>query len=607
MKPDGIYQAITTEADLKDLVYVINEFNYDVAIDTETSSVDPFSCELYGISISYKPGFACYIPVKRHLSQMMLWDNPSEFLPIEILQQYLHPIFFNESKKKILHNAKFDMHVLERHGFYLVNPVYDTMIGAWILGNKHGVRYGLKDLVDKKLGFQMTTFKEVVGKKKNFSEVPLPDAVKYAAADADMTLRLHNMIEDVFPKYPSLLPTRELEMPIVRVLKDMEAVGALIDKSYLESLNKPLKRQMNLYSKMVYDTLGEFNINSGEQLKDKLNKHCHLRLEDTQFETLIKHKDENLVIDSYLRYAKRQKLQSVYVEGILKLLDKDDRVHTEFRQNKKTGRLSSNNPNAQNIPTKKDEDEYAKDLPEIRKAFIADPGCKIVSIDYSQLELRITAHRANEPAWIEAFNKNVDIHKATAAAVLKIPISKVTKEQRFRAKAINFGLLYGMSEYGLSKRINVSIDEAREFINTYFENLPMVRKYIEDRKAEVRGRRYVETEIGRRLYFSWDTENPKSLPAAEREAVNMPIQGQSADIVKKAMVEIHKNILTSAAYETKMILQVHDELDFSMPLEEMPILIPQILEIMQGVYTLSVPLVCDVEVGDNWQDLKDWS
>lgn len=606
--PDGNYQAIVTESDLRDLAYDLYDYGTEIALDTETTSVDYLKCELLGLSITDDVGKAAYIPVRKEVKQELLWDSPTEFLPVEMVSHYLNPVLADSNKIKILHNAKFDLHVLKRHGFTLDEPIFDTMIGAWVLGNVHGARYGLKDLVERKLSYKMTEFKDVVGKKKSFSEVPLKEATLYAAADADMTKRLFDIEMKKFNEYGTLIPTLELEMPCIAVLQSMEEIGTLINRTYLEKLKKPLKQQMDNYSKLVHERLGNFNINSDEQLLDRINRMLKSDgaklIQDTQFETLNNLRESYHVIDHYLRYSKRQKLYSVYVDGILKLLDENDRVHTEYKQNKKTGRLSSNKPNLQNIPTKKDEDEFAKDLPTIRKAFIAPDGYKIVSIDYSQLELRLTAHRANEPAWIDAFNKDVDIHKATAAAVLGVPISKVTKEQRFKAKAINFGLLYGMSEYGLARRIKVSVEEAKEFIDRYFENLPMVRQYIEDRKNEVITRKYVETEIGRRLYFRWNLENPKSLPAAQREGINMPIQGQAADIVKKAMVEVY-NLLKP--YKSNMVIQVHDELDFEMAEDEMEVVIPQIVDIMSNVYKLSVPLKVDVEYGNNWEDLKDWN
>lgn len=609
MKPDGVYQAIVTEADLKDLAYVLDEFGEVISLDTETTGLEYLSSQLLGISITHKAGFGYYIPVQRHLRQELLWDNPRDFLDIDLVRAYLNPILSNPRKTKVLHNAKYDMHILKRHGFTLVEPIYDTLIGAWVLGNVHGARYGLKDLAERKLGIQMTEFAEVAGKSKDFSMVPLREATSYAAADADMTHRLFQLEEMKFQNGSgSLVATRNLEMPCVRVLQKMEEVGARIDKVYLKSLDSPLYKKLKLHEKRVLDHFGKFNINSKDELKDRIYRYLGVQVADTKFETLINLREQHPVIDSILHYTKGQKIHSTYILGILALLDDEDRVHTEYRQNLKTGRLSSNNPNLQNIPTKKDDDtdaayDFVKDLPLIRKAFIAKPEHRIVSIDYSQLELRITAHLANEPTWIEAFATGVDIHKATAATILKVPLSRVTKEQRRKAKSVNFGLLYGMTEYGLSRRLKITIDEAREFIDTYFEHLPQIRKYVEDRKAEVRGRRYVETEIGRRLYFNWNTENTKSLPAAEREGINMPVQGMAADIVKKAMVEVDR-LLNN--YQSKMILQVHDELDFEMHESEMGILIPQIKEIMEAVFTLRVALVCDVEVGDNWEELQDY-
>lgn len=602
IKPNGTYISIITEGDLKDLAYILSEFGTEIAIDTETTGLEYLKAELLGISITHRGKLGYYIPVKRHATQLTLWDNPKDYLDIDIVREHLNPILSDINKIKILHNAKYDLHILHRHGFDLREPIFDTMIGAWVLGNVHGARYGLKELSENKFNISMTTFKDLVG-KGSFEDVPLRDATDYAGPDADMTKRLYDLEMETLKSYEFLRPVMELEMKCMLPLKKMEEVGALIDVEYLEKLEKPLAKQMAGYENIVHQHFGDFNINSNEQLLDKINRHLKLKIEDTKFETIVKYKDDFPVLEAYLRWGKRQKLHSVYVIGILERLDESHRVHTEFQQNKKTGRLSSNNPNLQNIPTKKDEDEYAKDLPSIRKAFIVKEGCKFVSIDYSQLELRITAHRADETPWIEAYKKGTDIHKATAAAVFKIPISQVTKEQRFKAKAVNFGLLYGMSEYGLARRIKVSVDEAKEFINRYFENLPNIQKYIADRKREVIEKKYVETDFGRRLYFKYDLTNPKSLPAAQREGINMPIQGQAADIVKKAMVEVD-SLLDN--YKSKLILQVHDELDFEMYEEEMPILIPQIVDIMSNVFTLKVPLQVDVEYGDNWEQLRDW-
>jgi DNA polymerase I len=601
MKPDGCYTAVTNEADLRDLAYVLSDFGTTIGLDTETTGVDYLTCELVGISITHRAKFGKYIPVKRHVKQVFLWDNSDDYLPIDMIAHYLNPILSDPNKIKILHNAKFDMHVLHRHGFDLQQPIFDTMIGAWVLGNIHGARFGLKDLAKRKLGYEMTEFKDLVGKKGTFDDVPLKDATAYAACDSDMTLRLYELEVERFKQYPTLIPTLELEQPCVEVLKKMEEVGAMVDQEYLKSLSKPLGRQMKNYEDFIYRRFGVFNINSHDELIDKINRHLGLKLEDAQFDTIVKYKDDHPVLDAYLRWAKRQKLKSVYVDGVLKLVNGNSRVHTEFKQNKKTGRISSNNPNLQNIPTKKDDDEYKADLPELRQSFMSGQDKTIVSIDYSQLELRIMAHIAGEDAWIAAFNSGVDIHEATAKAMFKV--DRVNKDQRKAAKTINFGLLYLMTEFGLSKKLKCTIDEAKEFIDKFFENLPMIKQYMVDRKNEVVNRKYVETEMGRRLYFNYDLSNPKALPASIREGTNLPIQGLAADIVKKAMLEVDK-LLDN--YYSKMILQVHDELVIEAVNDEMPVIIPKIRDIMENIYRLDVPLVVDCEVGANWGQLRNY-
>lgn len=597
--PDGVYKTITSESDLKDLVYIINDFYTEISIDTETTSVEPLTCELVGISISHKVGYGYYIPVQRYLQQKMLWDDPSGFLTVETVREHLNPILANESISKVLHNAKYDLHVLGRYGFEIRGPIFDTMICAWVLGNVSMARYGLKHLTKTKLGFEMLEYKEVAGNKP-FYLVDLPLATKYASADTDMTLRLKSKEMEVLANYPSLTNTLTLELAAVPALKRMEEKGTPLDVKYLEQSGKLLNAQARILTNRIYDEFNcRFNINSPDQLLQILNRN-KINVTSTDEASLKANEDKHPGIRSILEYRKRLKLKSVYVEGMLSKL-RNGRIHTEFYQMLKTGRLSSSGPNLQNIPA------YSKDgLPSIRQAFVAPVGCKFVCIDYSQLELRVITHVAEEPYWIEAFKNNFDIHKATAAVVNKIDMSDVTDYQRKQAKFTNFGLLYGESAYGLSNRTGMSKEEAERFIEEYFSVLPKIQDYVETTKELVKTRKYVETFNGRRLYFKYDANEPKQISACQREGINFPIQGGAADIVKSAMVEIDR-LLLGSRFKTELVLQVHDELDFLMPEDEMPILIPRIVDIMENVFTLKVDLKVDVEYGNNWQDLEKWS
>ncbi len=605
--PDGKYEGIVTGEQLDEVINTILKNNItDIGIDTETDSLDYLNCNILGVSLAYNHNninYGFYIPVRRRAEQLMLWDSPDNYLTLDDISSRLNLVLDNPYITKYLHNAKFDMHILKRHGFVLDSVLYDSMIGACILGNVAGARFGLKHLVKKHLGFDMLEFSQVTGKNKDFSDVPLVVAVDYAGPDGDMTLRLSKKELDIFNKFPELKPTLDLELKCIPILQEMEETGAKIDRDFLVSAGKALQKDMNTYLKKIYSSFHKkFNVNSEDQLLDVLKSELNVSLPNVQAKTLESLTQTHPSIQHILDYRKRLKLKSVYVDGMLDKLDKDDRVHTDFYQMLATGRLSSNNPNLQNIPTKKDDDDIG--LPLIRKAFVANDGYKFVSIDYSQLELRVITHVANESYWINAFANDEDIHLSTAAAVLKKDLSEVTKYERKTAKFTNFGLLYGESAYGLSNRTGMSKEDADDFIYDYFSVLPNIKKYTEDIKHQVTTRRYTETFNGRRLYYTFDPNDWKSIAKAIRRGTNQPIQGGAADIVKKAMVEV-ADILRG--YRTKLILQVHDELNFEMYVPEMPVLIPKIIDVMTGVFQLRVPLKVDVEYGDNWNDLTDWT
>lgn len=604
-KPDGSYSPITTLGDLKDLAYILTDFGKIISVDTETTGTDYLTCDLVGIAITHDTKRAWYIPVGSYtpdtFEQLSIFQVRPRDITLEELQFYLNPILASPNIIKVLHNAKFDLHVLRRHGFTLEEPIYDTMLATQVLTNCFGNRYGLKELAATRLGYDMTEFKEVTQKNGKFYNVPLQIATDYAAADVDMTLRLREKLLPAFTeKYPSLIPISDLEMKTIPVLVDMETHGTLVNVPYLRSVGKDLKVKLGKLYNGVQDLLNaKININSNQELKDVLEKRLKIQLPNVDAKTLDKLKSKHPVIEEIIKYRQVAKLESTYVRGILEVLGKDNRCHTEFWQILKTGRLSSNRPNMQNLPTLKE--DQPPDWPSIRRAIIVPEGHKFVSIDYSQLELRIITHISQEPVWIEAFNNNEDIHAATAKAIF----GELTKDGRKKAKIVNFGLLYGMSAFGLSNRMGLSVEEAEEFIKNYFSILPNVEKYIEDINQQVLDKKYVDNPNGRRLYFRFDNNDEKSLRAAQREAVNFPIQSMAADIVKMSMRSIWE-FLRESNLKTKMLIQVHDEICWEVPENEVDIVVPIFREKMENITKLTVPLKCDVEVGLNFEDLEEW-
>ena len=604
-RPDGIYSAIINEQSLTAVVKEAHASG-DIGIDTETTGLDYLTCDILGISLAYKKDnkyYGYYIPVKIETEQIALWDNPSDYLSLDIIRKHLNPLLSNESIKIYMHNAKFDLHILERHGFTINNNLFDTMIGAWVLGNSQKSKYGLKYLVKEKLGFDQMDFSEATAGTKDFTKVDLQTSVDYAGPDGDMTLRLAEKEIEVLNNYPTLKPTFELEMKVVPVLKHMEYTGALVDIDYLKQQRKYTSKILKLLEKECISHYGNININSEQQLKPVLEECLGVHLPDVQVNTLESYVTQDTRLEYLLDYRKFLKMKSVYIDGLMKLVDSNKRIHTSFYQMLKTGRLSSKKPNLQNIPAYIKETYGEYNLPSIRKAFITKPGYKFVSIDYSQLELRVITHVANEQYWINTFKNGGDIHLSTAAAVFRKPENKISSYERKQAKFVNFGLLYGESAYGLGKRQGISTEEAQKFINIYFDVLPSIQEYIESRKQMVLKMGYTETFNGRRLYFRYNRYNSKEIAAAQREGINFPIQGGASDIVKTAMYQVYKLLKN---YKSKMVLQVHDELDFEMAEDEMHILIPQIVEIMNNVFDLKVDLKVDVEYGDNWEDIKEW-
>ncbi len=577
------------------------------AIDLETTSEDALTAGIVGISLSMGKHEAYYLPVG-HVTTPD-GREPGRQLPLARALEVLKPLLEDASLKKYGHNAKFDMLVLAQHGVWLRGLACDSMVGVYLLNpGRRGL--GLKDQAFEQLGVVMTPITDLIGtgsKQISMAQVPISAAAEYAGADADMTYRLAGVIEARLRERQLYKLFSEVEMPLIPVLARMELAGILVDPDFLRRMAADLSEQIGALEKGIYEAVGhEFNINSPKQLGDVLFKELKLpagRKTKTGYsvdaEVLEMLKGTHPVIDNLLEYRQLGKLKSTYVDGLLALIHpKDGRVHTSFNQTiASTGRLSSSQPNLQNIPIRTEVGRR------IRRAFLADPGCVLLTADYSQVELRILAHITREPALVAAFERNEDVHAATAARLYKVPLSEVTPAMRRLAKTINFGVLYGQSPFGLARVADIPLDEAAEYIRSYEATFPLVKAYVEETKNLARTQGYVETLLGRRRYMP----DLLSLPlmqrqAAEREAINMPIQGTNADIIKIAMVRLQHHF-EELDLRSKMILQVHDELVFEVPEDELELVKGIVRATMEEAMTLSVPLKVDMKIGPNWYDV----
>lgn len=578
-----------------------------VALDTETDGIDTMRCKLVGISLSLAEGQGCYIPVG-HIQRM---GEPAQ-LPWESISAALAPALSRDDLLKVMHNAKFDLEVLTQAGLTVAPPYYDTMLAAWLL-EPSGRGIGLKEQAFQRLGVEMTQINQLLGKgskQLTMDRVSLSDVGPYAAADADLTLRLHTVLDKELDREPAARRLFDkLEMPLMPVLAEMEMRGMLVDTAYLAQMSAEMSKQLAELEQQIYAAAGHpFNINSTKQLGEVLFEELKLpsaKRTRTGYSTDVSVLEElrkvHPIAQLLLDYRQLDKLRSTYVETLPTLVNpRTGRVHTTFHQTgTSTGRLSSSDPNLQNIPVR---NELGR---QIRGAFVAAPGCVFLSCDYSQVELRLLAHLSGDPEMISAFHRDEDIHATTAAALFGVPLEAVTKEQRSLAKAINFGLMYGMSSYGLSARTDLSVPEAEQFIATYFGRFSGVKAYLDEtiRRANETG--YVETVLGRRRYFPEllaRGTNPNIRRAAERAAVNMPIQGSAADIIKIAMIRLQR-LLREQELESGMLVQIHDELMLEVPEDELETVRELVPQTMQQAYQLSVPLKVDVSVGRTWSEL----
>ncbi len=600
-----------------------------ISFDVETDSLERLSAGIVGICLCVEPPTAYYIPVG-HLSgaaqadkgQMNLFAGNAELapgqLPMARVVEVIRPPLTDPSIPKVAHHAKFDTMILERHGIDVAPVKFDTMIAEWLTdpSTKHK---GLKDLARHRLGAEMTDIEELIGRGKNqvtFAEVPIEQAAPYGAADADMTLRLMPPLQKELEE-KGLTRLLDLEMELLPVLADMERAGVRIDVDFFRHMSQDLAAALLKLEQTIYEIAGEpFNINSTQQLSDILFKKLQLpheglkRIASGHFSTAVdvleglKAADTTGIINAIIEYRELVKLKGTYVDALPQLINPDTgRIHTSFSQTGAvTGRLASSNPNLQNIPIRS---EVGMQL---RRGFVTEPGWQFLSADYSQVELRILAHVSGDEALLKAFREDQDIHTATAAAVFSIPAEEVTKNQRRFAKIVNFGIIYGMGAFRLARDSGLTLGEAENYIRKYFRQFPGIERYLEQTRQKARADGYVETLFGRRRYFpvyksSMSGANRQAVQRADREAVNHPIQGTAADIIKIAMIRLHAEL--KARYRARLLLQVHDELLLEVPEEELAEVHELVIDIMCNAFELDVPLKVEAETGKNWLELKE--
>ena len=589
------YKLIETEEDARKLFdfFITKQI---LCLDTETTSINPIDAELVGLSFSVEEGKAFYVAV------------PAEREKAERIVNIFKPIYESTEILKIGQNIKYDMEVLMNYGVRLAAPMFDTMLAHYVLQPE--LKHNMDILAETLLNYQTIHIDELIGPKgksqKNMRDLSPADICDYAAEDADITLRLYNVLKPRLKEADVEDLFYNIEMPLVPVLAEMEMNGVLLDTNALAETSKVLTERMKQIEKEIYDLAGhEFNIASPKQVGEVLFGEMKIvdkpkKTKTGQFvtseEVLLQLRSKAPIVDHILEHRGLKKLLGTYVDALPKLINPHTgHIHTSFNQAvTATGRLSSSDPNLQNIPVRGEEGK------EIRKCFIPEPGCLFVSADYSQIELRVMAHLSGDKNMIEAFREGYDIHAATAARIYKEDINDVTRDQRTKAKRANFGIIYGITVFGLAERLEISRDEAKQLIDGYFETFPQVHAYMEKAKELAREHGYAETFFHRRRYLPDITSHNATVRNfAERNAINAPIQGSAADIIKIAMVRIFERFRREEI-KSKMILQVHDELNFSVLPEEKERVKKIVLEEMQNAYPLQVPLVADSGWGENW-------
>jgi DNA polymerase I len=597
------YRAIYDMSALFDLIERLKKAEM-FAIDTETTSKDPMKAKLVGLSFSMKPDEAFYIPCAH--------DYPEAPVQLELKKvlSQLKPVLENSDVKKIGQNIKYDWMVLKRHGINLAGVLFDTMLASYLI-NPSKRAHNLDQIALDFLDHKTITYKEISGKGKkdvSFSEIPLEKAVPYSCEDADITLMAHHVLMPLIDRADLMELYNNVELPLVPVLMNMEMTGVCVDKEKLMDLSKSFEYQLEQLESMIYSIAGEeFNIRSSQQMGRILFEKLKLPVQkktrkktgySTDVNVLTALADKHELPELILRHRTLAKLKSTYTDALLDLVHPETgRIHTSYNQTvTATGRLSSSNPNLQNIPIRTDEGM------EIRKAFVPRKDWILVSADYSQIELRILAHYADDDILIEAFNNDEDIHTRTATEVFQVFPSFVTSELRRQAKVINFGIVYGMSPYGLSKELGISRKMAKTYIDNYFARYKGVKRFVDQTISDARKTQKTSTLLGRiRLLPDINSPNKVVREFAERTAINTPIQGTAADLIKLAMIRVdaafRENGLNSA-----MLLSVHDEIVFEVPPEELASVMVLVKEIMEGIWNLTVPLKVNLASGDNWAE-----
>lgn len=589
------YQLIETEEEARRL-YDFFRTNKILSLDTETTSTNAIEAELVGLSFAVEERKAFYVAIPA---------NREEALKIVTI---FKPLYEDPEILKVGQNIKYDIEVLRHYGVEVAGPMFDTMIAHYLLQPE--LRHNMDYMAEVYLGYRTVHIEELIGPRgrnqKNMRDLSPTDIYEYACEDADITLRLKNVLEPKLDEAGVTRLFRDIEMPLVGVLADMELNGVCLDTEALHETSEVFNKRMTAIEQHIYELAGEqFNISSPRQVGDILFGKMKIvdkpkKTKTGQFvtseEVLQQLRSKSPIIDEILNYRGLKKLLSTYVDALPKLINpRTGRIHTSFNQTvTATGRLSSSDPNLQNIPVRDDDGK------EIRKCFIPEPGCLFFSADYSQIELRIMAHLSEDENMIEAFREGFDIHAATAARIWHKDIGEVTPAERKKAKQANFGIIYGITTYGLAQRMDISNGEARDLIDGYFLTFPRVEAYMEQAKETARKQGYAETLFHRRRYLpDINSHNATVRGFAERNAINAPIQGSEADIIKVAMVRIHRRF-KAEGIRSKMILQVHDELNFSVFPEEKEQVERIVVEEMQGAYKLRVPLVADAGWGKNW-------
>jgi len=600
---DSNYETILTKQDFTTWLEKLKSAKH-FAFDTETTSVDYMKAELVGLSFCIEKGSAAYVPLAHD------YEGAPEQLDRDWVLDQLKPLLESPSLLKIGQNLKYDANVLSHYDIAMQGIGFDTMIESYCL-NSVATRHNMDALAQKYLGYKTVHFEDIAGKgakQLTFNQIDLDKASHYAAEDADITMRLHHAIYPQLEKLKGQLSVfSDLEMQLLPVLARMEQHGVLIDCDLLDQQSQSIGIRLSELEIEAHNIAGQsFNLSSPKQLQKilfedlkipvikKTPKGAPSTAEEVLQELALDYPLPKVILEN----RGLSKLKSTYTDKLPLLVDhRSNRVHTSYHQAvTATGRLSSTDPNLQNIPIRSEEGR------KIRQAFIAPKDHKIVAIDYSQIELRIMAHLSDDPGLVSAFSNNIDVHKATAAEVFSVSLDEVTSDQRRSAKAVNFGLIYGMSAFGLAKQLDVPRNKAQEYMDKYFERYPNVLTYMEDTRQQASEQGYVETLLGRRLYLpDINAKNAIRKKAAERAAINAPMQGTAADIIKKAMLDVDEWILAQNDPRIKMTMQVHDELIFEIHQDIVEETTAKLVELMNSAVSLSVPLIAEAGIGDNWQ------